>query len=121
MSRARLLLTVALPASLLLPAVARGQQCESHQDERALGHLDGLRIDSVDVEVAAPVLPSGIAGVASRLHARTDPSTVRRLFDQSSGTTIDTLGSPSRSGRCGAPASSPTWRSIRANAARQGA
>ena len=86
-----MLLTAALPLSLLLPAAARAQQCETHQDERALGHLDGLRIDSVDVVVAAPALPSGIAGVASRLHARTDPSTVRRIFDQSSGTPIDTL------------------------------
>lgn len=91
MTCAALLLAAVLPASLLIAGATPAQQCTSHQDERTLGHLDGLRIDSVDVEAGAPALPSAIAGVANHLHARTDPSTIRRLFDQPSGTTIDTL------------------------------
>lgn len=83
----------AIAALLLtaLPSTIRAQQCVSHRGESSFGHLQGLRVDSVAVESASPSVAEPLAAITNRLHVRTSPATIRRMFNQRAGTAIDTL------------------------------
>ena len=67
------------------------QSCVTHTGEQALGHLAGLRVDSILIETSPPRPLRGIDRAMRLVHAQTRASTIRRLITVVANSPVDTL------------------------------